>query len=400
MAVTGANGTVTIKSMADEKKISGDTHKIIKNIVREYKSPCIPYLPTFTGGFVGYFAYDYTNSGEFCLMLYKQVIAFDHLKQKIFLIANIETNDLEQNYIDGVTTLKDMEALVAGERGAEYPSGRLMSEFTQSLSETEFTEAIEKVVKYIEAGEILQCVPSIKFTAGYEGDLFQAYRSLRTINPSSYMFYMQFSDMQICGASPETLVSLKNGTVTTYPLAGTCKRTDDEAENKRRIIELLKDPKELAEHDMLVDLGKYDLGKVCEPGSVEVEEYKSIKVCSHVYHIKSKVTGKIKPEYDVFDAMAAALPAGTLSGAPKVRAMEVIAEIEADKRGVYGGAVGYIDFAGDMDLCIGIRMATLKDGKVSVQAGAGIVAGSMPADEYNECQNKAKAMMLAIKNSG
>ena len=397
MTVTGTDVFVTIKTLSEITKKAGNPHDILKEIVRGYKSPRIPYLPTFTGGFVGYFAYDYMNSGEFCLMLHKQVIAFDHLRQKIFLITNIETNNLEQNYIEGVTALKDMEALVTSERSSEYPGGGLASAFTQSFSEAEFVETVEKVLGYIRAGEVMQCVPSIKFTANYEGELLQAYRTLRTVNPSSYMFYMEFEDMQICGASPETLVSIDDGVVSTYPLAGTCRRTEDQAENKRLIAELLKDPKELVEHEMLVDLAKIDLKKVCEPSSVNVEEYRTIKVCSHVYHIKSKVTGRIKPECDVFSAMTAALPAGTLSGAPKERAMEIIAEVEGEKRGVYGGAVGYIDFAGDMDLCIGIRMAVLKDGKVNVQAGAGIVADSKPINEYNECLNKAKAMMLAIK---
>jgi anthranilate synthase component 1 len=211
------------------------------------------------------------------------------------------------------------------------------------------------------------------------------------------MFCLQFDTMQMAGASPETLVSLKNGVVSTYPLAGTCKRTEDEAENKRLLEKLLSDPKELSEHEMLVELGKEDLGKVCQPGSVIVEEYRGIKTCSHVYHIESKVRGVIREDCDAFDAMSATLPAGTLSGAPRERAMEMIAELEGEKRGAYGGAIGYIDFTGDMDLCIGIRMAVLKDGKVSVQAGAGIVAESVPENEYNECQNKAKAMIIAIK---
>ena len=398
MIITGADGAVTLKTASGETVIEGNTHEILKEIVNGYKSPYIAYLPVFTGGFVGYFNYDYTNTGEFCLMLYKQVIAFDHLKQKIFLITNINTSNMEQNYIDGVTELKDMEALVMSERITDYPGGQIKSDFTQSLSEDEFIGAVESIQRYIRAGDAAQVVPSIKFTADYEGDLLQAYRRLRTINPSSYMFYIQFDDMQIAGASPETLVSLKNGTVSTFPLAGTCKRTEDEDGNKRLIAELLANPKELAEHEMLVDLGKEDLSKVCEADSVRVDEYRVIKTCSHVYHIESKVRGRIKPECDAFDAMSASLPAGTLSGASREKAMEIIAEVEGEKREVYGGAVGYIDFMGDMDLCIGIRMAVLKNGKVSVQAGAGVVAESIPVNEYQECKNKARAMMEAIKN--
>jgi anthranilate synthase component 1 len=394
--ITGEDGVVTINTPVSEIKKEGNSHKILKEIVSEYKSPNIDYLPTFTGGFVGYFDYDYINNGEFCLMLYKQVIAFDHLKQKIFLITNIETDDLEQNYIEGVSVLKDMEALVRSDRNFDCPNGLLKSDFTQSFSEAEFINVVEKCKKYIREGDVSQVVPSIKFTAIYEGDLLQAYRTLRTINPSAYMFYMQFKDKQIAGASPETLVSLKKGIVSTFPLAGTCKRTEDEAENKRLIAELLADPKELAEHEMLVELSRDDLNKICEPGSVNVDEYRVIKTCSHVYHIESKVRGRIKSGLDAFDAMSSSLPAGTLSGAPREHAMEIVDEVESEKRGVYGGAVGYIDFTGDMDLCIGIRMAVLKEGKVSVQAGAGIVAESIPANEYIECCNKAKAMLRAI----
>ncbi|MDR1674643.1 MAG: anthranilate synthase component I family protein, partial [Oscillospiraceae bacterium] len=392
MTITGGDGSVTFKTATEEIKRTGNSHEILKETVRSYKSPNINYLPTFTGGFVGYFDYDYINNGKFCLMLYNQIIAFDHLKQKIFLMTNIETDNIEQNYIEGVSVLKDMEALVTGEKSADCPDGRLTSAFSQSFSETEFVKAVERCQEYIRAGDTDQIVPSIKFTAEYEGDLLPAYRTLRTVNPSAYMFYMQFDNMQIAGASPETLVSLKNGTVSTFPLAGTCKRVEDEAENKRLVAELLSNPKELIEHEMLVDLGKKDLNKVCQPGTVNVDEYRVIKTCSHVYHIESKVRGRIRPECDAFDAMSASLPAGTLSGAPRERAMEIITEVEGEKRGVYGGAVGYIDFAGDMDLCIGIRMAVLQNGKVSVQAGAGVVSESIPVNEYRECCNKARAM--------
>jgi anthranilate synthase component 1 len=396
MTITGGNGEVTIQGERTET-IKGESHEILKKIVDEYKSPNIPYLPTFTGGFVGYFAYDYTISGQFCLMLYKQVIAFDHLKQKIFLITNIETDNLEENYISGVAALKDMEAIVTNEKRFTPPNGQLSSELVPNFSEEEFVKIVKKCQDHIEKGEVSQVVPSVRFTADYEGDLLQAYRALRTINPSSYMFYMQFEDFQIAGASPETLVSLKDDTVSTYPLAGTCKRVEDEQENKRSIAALLSNPKELAEHEMLVELGKDDLNKVCEAGTVNVDEYRVIKVCSHVYHIESKVRGKIRKGCDAFDAMSASLPAGTLCGSPRKRAMEIIAEVEKESRGVYGGAVGYIDFTGDMDLCIGIRMANLKNGKVSVQAGAGVVAESIPVNEYNECCNKARAMLKAIQ---
>ncbi|MDR1668973.1 MAG: anthranilate synthase component I family protein [Oscillospiraceae bacterium] len=399
MTLIGGHGTVTQKTAGGEQKFEGNPHTLLKQIVQNYRSPRIPYFPAFTGGFVGYFDYDYTRSGGFCLMMYRQVIAFDHQKQKIFLITNIETDRLEENYIAGVAALKDMESLVAGEGHRDCPSGQVRSEFAQSFSKEAFMEAVDACKRHIAAGDVSQVVPSLRFTADFEGDLLQVYRTLRTINPSSYMFCIEFDTMQMAGASPETLVSLKNGVVRTYPLAGTCKRTEDEEENKRLLEKLLSDPKELSEHEMLVELGKEDLGKICYPDSVKVEEYRSIKTCSHVYHIESKVRGTIRDDCDAFDAMSAALPAGTLSGAPREQAMEIIADLEGEKRGAYGGAVGYIDFTGDMDLCIGIRMAVLKDGKISVQAGAGIVAESIPENEYNECRNKAKAMLMAIKGA-
>ncbi|MCL2032270.1 MAG: anthranilate synthase component I family protein [Methanomassiliicoccaceae archaeon] len=412
MTITGNDGVVVIKTAAGETEKKGNSHIILKDIISAYKSPRILYLPTFTGGFVGYFSYEYAkyveyglelkaknpcSYNDFCLMLFNRVIAVDHFRQKIFLITNIKTQDLEQEYIKGVTDLKDMEKLVTGDRKDDFPIGRIRSEFTPRFTEAEFVGIVERLKHHIREGDIFQCVPSIELSADYEGDLLQAYRALRTINPSSYMFYMEFDDMQIAGASPETLVSLKDGVISTYPLAGTCKRADDDRETQRLIVELLDDEKELSEHDMLVDLSRNDLGKVCEFGSVNVNEYRGIKICSHVCHIESRVVGDIRPEYDAFDAMAAVLPAGTLSGAPKKRAMELIDELEGEKRGVYGGAVGYIDFTGDMDLCIGIRMAVLKDGSVHVQAGAGIVADSIPLNEYKECRNKAEAMLKAIR---
>jgi anthranilate synthase component 1 len=363
----------------------------LREIIGKYKAPRISGLPPFTGGFVGSFAFDYATSGRFCLKLYKQIIAFDHLRQKIFLITNIETSDLEQNYINAISELKDMESLIVGRDALSAPpAGRVTSEFTASFSQDEFVSMVEKT-----KGKIPQVVPSIKFTAEYEGDLLQIYRKLRTINPSSYMFYIEFDNVQIAGASPETLVSLKDGIVSTFPLAGTCKRVADQAENEQAIAKLLSDPKELAEHEMLVELSKSDLSKICD--DVTVKDYRTIKTCSHVYHIESKVQGKIRDNFDCFDALKVSLPAGTLCGSPRDEAMAMIAEIEGEPRDIYGGAVGYIDFTGQMDLCIAIRMAVLREGKVSVQAGAGIIADSIPINEYNECCNKAKAMMEALQ---
>jgi anthranilate synthase component 1 len=313
------------------------------------------------------------------------------------LIVNIETSDLEQNYMEGVAKLKDMERVALSETFEKpaYPQPSLS--FTPSLSKDEFMAGVEKARNHIREGDIFQVVPSIRFSSPYGDDLLPAYRALRTINPSPYMFFLRFSDLQLAGASPETLVSLRDGIASTYPLAGTCRRADSEEEEGKLIEALLKDEKELAEHDMLVDLGRNDLGKVCKFGTVNVVEYRKIKKLSHVCHIASRITGEISEGLGALDVIAAALPAGTLSGAPKKRAVEIIDELEGQARGVYGGAVGYIDFAGSMDLCIGIRMAALKDRQVHVQSGAGIVYDSVPEKEHEECLNKAKAMIEALK---
>jgi anthranilate synthase component 1 len=410
MEISGEGGAVTVREGGRATVLNGDPHAILKAEAGKRKSPRISWMPPFTGGFVGYFSYEYFRNiertlklcgddligmGDFRLMLFDKVVAFDHFRQKISLIANISTDDIEQRYIEGVTTLKDMERLILSPPPPP-PAGCGATEFSPSFSREAYCAAVEKAQRHIREGDIFQCVPSIRFSSAYSGDLVQVYRNLRTINPSAYMFYVRFSDLELAGASPETLVSLKNGVVSTYPLAGTCPRTEDESENEALIYNMLMDEKELAEHDMLVDLGRNDLGKVCRFGSVKVEEYRGVKKLSHVCHIASRVTGELAEGLGPLDAMAAVLPAGTLSGAPKKRACEIIDEIEGTRRGVYGGAVGYIDFTGNMDLCIGIRMAVLKDGVAHVQSGGGVVADSVPENEYEECLNKAKATMKAF----
>jgi anthranilate synthase component 1 len=259
---------------------------------------------------------------------------------------------------------------------------------------------VEQLKKYIFEGDIFQAVISNRMVADFDGDILSTYRALRTINPSPYMFYMSLGDTQIAGASPETLLSLKNNNLSTFPIAGTCPRGETDEEDEILKTELLQNEKELAEHNMLVDLGRNDLGKISEFGSVKVEEYLKVLKFSHVTHISSKVVGRLKDGLDQFDAISAVLPAGTLSGAPKIRACEIINELEGYKRGIYGGAIGYIDFAGNMDMCIAIRFAVKKNNKIYVQAGAGIVADSIPEKEYVECVNKAEAIIEAIKVSG
>ena len=257
---------------------------------------------------------------------------------------------------------------------------------------------VEKAKKHIFEGDIFQIVLSNRLSAPFEGSLLETYRLLRTINPSPYMFYFSGTDVEVAGASPETLVKLEDGVLHTFPLAGTRPRGKDEEEDKALMTELLADEKECAEHNMLVDLGRNDLGKISRFGTVEVERYMDILKFSHVMHIGSTVRGVIREDKDALDAIEAVLPAGTLSGAPKIRACQLIDELEGNKRGIYGGAIGYIDFTGNMDTCIAIRLAYKKNGRVFIRSGAGIVADSVPEKEYQECINKAKAVMKALED--
>ncbi|MCQ2506857.1 MAG: anthranilate synthase component I family protein [Lachnospiraceae bacterium] len=384
----------------------------LRQILSEYKSPSLPYLPTFTGGLVGYFSYDYLNYSEpttkceavdieefkdVDLMLFDKVIAFDNFKQKIVLMVNISLEDPETGYNKAVVELKQILDLIKNGAKKKEDSGRLLSEVTPLFDKENFCEMVEKAKYHIHEGDIFQIVLSNRLSAEFEGSLLNTYRILRTINPSPYMFYFSGTDVEVAGASPETLVKLENGVLHTFPLAGTRPRGKDLEEDKALEANLLSDEKELAEHNMLVDLGRNDLGKISKFGSVKVEKLHSIERFSHVMHIGSTVRGEIDEKHDALDAIAAVLPAGTLSGAPKIRACQLIGELEKNKRGIYGGAIGYIDFTGNMDTCIAIRIAYKKNNKVFVRSGAGIVADSVPEKEYQECINKAKAVVNALK---
>ena len=272
-----------------------------------------------------------------------------------------------------------------------------MGEVTPLFSREAFCGMVEQAKHYIREGDIFQIVLSNRLSAPFEGSLLNVYRMLRTINPSPYMFYFSGTDVEVAGASPETLVKLEGGVLHTFPLAGTRPRGATPEEDRRLEAELLADEKELAEHNMLVDLGRNDLGRISRFGSVEVETLHAIQRFSHVMHIGSTVRGEILPDKDALDAIEAVLPAGTLSGAPKIRACQLIGELENNKRGIYGGAIGYIDFAGNMDTCIAIRIAYRKNGRVFVRSGAGIVNDSVPAKEYEECINKARAVIRALQ---
>ena len=427
----------------------------IRQIVEENKSPKLDNMPPFSGGLVGYFSYDYIKYSEpsltldaqnqdafkdVDLMLFDKVIAFDNFKQKIVVIVNMEINDdssIEENYNEACKSISDMvdiikadnivdllgddfnhhltnkKTIAATQKMNEIESFEemdkirkeitkhlpieLKSDFRYLFSKEEYCDMVEKAKDYITEGDIFQVVLSNRIEADIEGSLFDVYRVLRTTNPSPYMFYFSSDDIEIAGASPETLVKLVDNHVYTFPLAGTRPRGKTDEEDKSLEEELLADEKELAEHNMLVDLGRNDIGRISKIGSVKVNRYMDIVRFSHVMHIGSTVEGILRDDYDYLSAIDSILPAGTLSGAPKIRACEIINELEDNKRGIYGGAIGYIDLTGNLDTCIAIRIAFARDKKVFIRVGAGIVADSVPENEFVECNNKAQAVINALR---
>lgn len=411
LEITCTNGCLKIKSGNTEEIKTDNPAEEIRKILEENKSPKIPYLPSFTGGLVGYFSYDYIKYAEkslnldakdeegfkdLDLMLFDKVIAFDHYRQKIILIINIKADNIECEYHRAEAELEAMTQLIKSGGSITETSGRMTSDIRYLFDKEKYCGIVNKAKEYIREGDIFQVVLSNRAEADFEGSLLDTYRVLRTTNPSPYMFYFSSNDIEIAGASPETLVKLENGVLHTFPLAGTRPRGKTDEEDLELERELLADEKERAEHNMLVDLGRNDIGKISKFGSVKVEKYMEIERFSHVMHIGSTVRGEIRNDCDALDAISAVLPAGTLSGAPKIRACEIINELENNKRGIYGGAIGYIDFTGNMDTCISIRIAYKKNGKVFVRSGAGIVADSVPESEYTECINKAKAVISAL----
>lgn len=413
MRVSCKDGKVTIESDRETKVV--ETEKplmVLRNILKTYKAPKLPDMPPFTGGFVGHFSYGMIGyaeptlklkSGEFedyDFMLFDKIIAYDHLKQKICLIVHMKTERPMENYGRAMAELQKMTDLIRSNVKLRECKSDKNVNFTCNETKEEFCEMVERAKQYIFDGDSFQIVASRRFESEYRGSLVNAYRVLRTINPSPYMVYMKIDDKEIMSTSPETLVRLENGRLITYPVAGSRPRGMTPEADKALEKELLADEKELAEHNMLVDLGRNDLGRICKFGTVEVTEYKQIHKYSRIMHICSQVEGDIREDCDSLDAIEAVLPAGTLSGAPKIRACEIIEELEKTPRGIYGGALGYLDFTGNMDTCIAIRMAVKKGNKVYVQAGAGIVADSVPETEYEETANKAGAVIRAIQNAG
>lgn len=409
LQLTCRNHKVTVKGGGMEKE-EGERNgmETLRRYLNRYQAPQIEGMPPFTGGFVGYFSYEMIGYAEpklllqpsefpeYDLMMFDKVITYDHLKQKILVIVNYAANEGEEGYRRAELEIGRIIQFILKECLLPPQESPAAPDFTCNVSKEEYCAMVERTKRYIFEGDIFQGVISRKFSAKYRGSLLNAYRVLRTTNPSPYMYFIRSGELEIAGTSPETMVKLFAGKLTTFPVAGTRPRGATKEEDIALEKELMADEKELAEHNMLVDLARNDIGKIAEYGSVAVEEYMQIHRFSKVMHIASVVTGKLSLGKDGCDTVMALLPAGTLSGAPKFRACEIISELEPEARGVYGGAIGYLDFSGNLDVCIAIRTAVKLGDNISVQAGAGIVADSVPENEYQECANKAGAVIEAI----
>lgn len=402
----------------------GDSLDAVRDALKNYRAVSVPGLPRFTGGAVGFLTYDIVNqferirahhNGNFqeyplrdlpeaLFLLADTLIAFDHVKHRMLVIANAHVNgDVYKAYDDATARINQ---LIARLRQPLYPPtrGSVANGFrlTSNMSPERYCDMVCAAQEHIAAGDIFQVVLSQRFERETHAEAFEIYRALRRLNPSPYMFFLDFGAIQFVGASPEMLVRLEDGVAQLNPIAGTRRRGASELEDAELANELRSDPKERAEHVMLVDLGRNDLGRVCEFGSINVQAYAVVERYSHVMHLVSRVVGKLRGEYDAFDLTRATFPAGTLSGAPKVRAMEIIDALENAQRGPYAGAVGYFGFPnesnqGNMDLCITIRTIVMQGSHAYIQAGAGIVADSVPEQEHQECVNKAKALAEAIR---
>jgi len=377
----------------------------------------VPGLPRFSAGAVGYIAYDLVRDFErlpvratddlelpdAVFLLADRLLVFDNVKQRIQLIANVfleDGADLRSRYDEAVAAIGEWLARLRAPvvvPALSAPRGIGDAPLRSNLSQDEYEAMVRRAKEYVHAGDVIQVVLAQRFEGELRAAPFNVYRSLRSINPSPYLFFLELDDLSLAGASPEVMVRVENGEVTVRPIAGTRPRGTVELDDQSLEQELLNDPKEIAEHIMLVDLGRNDVGRIAAVGSVAVTERLVVERYSHVMHIVSNVVGKLAPGQDAFEAFRSTFPAGTLSGAPKIRAMEIIEELEPVRRGVYGGAVGYFDLSGNMDTGIAIRTALFKNGRVYVQTGAGIVADSVPEREHLECLNKARGMFQALK---
>ncbi len=415
------NGHTVLEQAGETRPLDEPFVVALRRLMSEYRSPFVPDLPRLTGGAVGFFSYDAAPwfepaladlwakddqrlgapDAQAAFMLFDTVLAFDHVKHRILIIANARITpdeDLETLYQFACARIQFLEREL--ERSLSQPSlteNAPEPKVTSYTTKEQFEDSVRKAKEYIAAGDIYQVVLSQRFDVDVTADPFTVYRALRHVNPSPYMYFLRVGPLSIIGSSPEMLVRVEGRHVETHPIAGTRPRGRTAEEDLRLGEELKRDEKERAEHVMLVDLGRNDIGRVSEYGSVRVPQYMGLESYSHVMHLVSRVEGNLAEQYDRLDALVACFPAGTVSGAPKIRAMEIIAELEPLRRGIYAGAVGYLDFAGNLDCCIAIRTIAMRDGRAHVQAGAGIVADSNPASEYKESLDKAGALMQALR---
>jgi anthranilate synthase component 1 len=400
-------------TVGGETREADDPYAVVAKELERYRVAPVDGLPPFAGGAVGLFGYDLVRYAEpsvgppnpdelgvpdMALMVTDVLVAFDHLRHEVSILANVfAEDDVDQAYADAAAAIADVRERLAAPAPRAHAGVRQPPEFVSNIGSEGYAAAVERAKEYIRAGDVYQVVPSQRWSADAPVAAFSIYRGLRAVNPSPYMYFLDFGDFEIAGASPESLVKVTGRRAEQRPIAGTRPRADTADGDIRRAEELLADEKERAEHVMLVDLARNDLGRVCEYGSVEVDELMVVETYSHVLHIVSSVSGTLRAEVTAMDALAASLPAGTLSGAPKIRAMQIIDELEPTKRGPYGGSVGYLSYTGDLDACIYIRSALVKDGRVHLQAGGGIVADSDPDYEVRETEHKAGAVFQAIE---
>jgi anthranilate synthase component 1 len=393
-----------------------DPYAAVSGYLGRHRLAAVDGLPPFAGGAVGIFGYDLVRTVEelgepnpdplglpdMALIVTETLLAFDHLRHELTILSHafVDDGEVDAPYARAIETIEEVRRRLgepAPGPGPAPPAHPAPVEFESNMSQEEFEAVVRRIIEYVHAGDAFQVVPSQRFSAPASVEAFSIYRGLRAVNPSPYMYFLEFGDFEVAGASPEPLLKVTGRRVETRPIAGTYPRGGTDEEDRRRAEDLLRDPKERAEHVMLVDLGRNDLGRVCEYGTVNVDELMAVESYSHVLHIVSQVSGRLREGVTAMDALRATLPAGTLSGAPKVRAMEIIDELEPHKRGSYGGAIGYVSFSGDLDTAIHIRTVVVKDGAVHVQAGGGTVADAKPDYEYRESVQKAKAIFSAVE---
>ncbi|MEW6448120.1 MAG: anthranilate synthase component I [Bacillota bacterium] len=408
--------SVSLSGEEGARSFIGSPLKYLEGIFADLRGPRLEGLPRFYGGGVGYFGYDFVRNLERlplntiddigaydCHLIFTRVVLiFDHVRRRLTVVVNTRpANDPRSAYCEAVERIKSVLAILKKPAVLDWdiPLSGSDPALTANMQKEDFLSAVRRAKEYIRAGDILQVVLSQRFSRPFDGEPFEVYRRLRVINPSPYLFYLDFGDPVVIGSSPEMLIRVEDGLIRTRPIAGTRPRGRDAAEDEALALELLNDPKERAEHIMLVDLGRNDLGRVSVPGTVRVSEFMAVEKYSHVIHIVSEVQGLLSPGYSALGALEASFPAGTVSGAPKVRAMEIIEELEPTRRGIYAGAVGYYSFTGNLDTCITIRTIVVTNGSAYVQAGAGIVADSDPEREYVETINKAQALLTTLQGA-